>query len=217
MTDKQIKAARETLSKTSWNSYTPEQEQLRKELSCREMIISILVYRGVEGLFDKDGRIDYYLRSYAEYTSDAWNYIGMERVLELIEEQKADFEKAVVLRNTYTDHEGCTYNSIIWADDERRDDYWADGTRKLKGLYVNGIGAGDDQEEANHAYTLYDGLTHNEITVDQVIDQIKGDTPSGIEPEVIARDCRILGYDSTGLYFLTYDQFTGALDVWEAI
>lgn len=40
-----------------------------------------------------------------------------ERIIELIAEQRADFEKATVLRNVGSDSEGVSYNSIKWADD----------------------------------------------------------------------------------------------------
>lgn len=38
-------------------------------------------------------------------------------MLELFNEQKADFDKAIVFHNVYKDSEGCTYNSIKWEDE----------------------------------------------------------------------------------------------------
>ena len=120
MTRKEIEQAQKTLpSLYTYQEWTKEQRQLRRELSCREMINSILVYDGEQGLYDEDGQLDRYLQEYAneKYKNlDAW-YIGGKRVLELIEEQKADFAKAQVTTNAYTDAEGCTYNSVKWADE----------------------------------------------------------------------------------------------------
>ncbi len=38
-------------------------------------------------------------------------------MLELFDEQKADFDKAVVFHNVYEDSEGISYNSIKWEDE----------------------------------------------------------------------------------------------------
>ena len=43
--------------------------------------------------------------------------LGIKRVRELVAEQEADFAKAKVLRNVFTDSEGVAYNSVQWADD----------------------------------------------------------------------------------------------------
>lgn len=109
MTDKQIEQAKKALPK--WEAgkktvYTPEQEHLKKELWCRDMINSILCY---------DGKRDVIKNRYL------YNYIkdlGVDVVQRLIDEQIADFDKAVVLRNVHRDSEGISYNSIIRADDE---------------------------------------------------------------------------------------------------
>ncbi len=107
MTDKQIQAARETLPSV-YAQKTEEERKLERELFCREMINSILVYDGVKAL---DKEMDRYLLRYVKELSK-------DRVLELIKEQVADFEKAIVKRNVYTDWEGCTYNTCLWADEQ---------------------------------------------------------------------------------------------------
>lgn len=108
MTEKEIAKARETLP--SWRNgtpviYTDEQKQLDRELWCREMINSILVYHGKFNIMN-----DEYLKKYIKE-------LGLERVKELVDEQVEDFEKAIVLKNTSVDCEGVSYNSIIWADE----------------------------------------------------------------------------------------------------
>ena len=109
MTDKQIQAAKATLPQ--WVNgkapiLTPEQNQLRRELQCRDMINSILCYKGKENLMNN------------EYIADYIDDLGHDIVKRLCYEQIADFENATVKHNVHTDSEGISYNSIIWADDK---------------------------------------------------------------------------------------------------
>jgi hypothetical protein len=108
MTDKQIEQAKKTLPK--WEAgkktiYTPEQEQLKNELWCREMINSILCYDGPRNIMSN------------RYLYDYIKKLGIDTVQRLCDEQIEDFNKAVVRRNVCTDSEGVSYNSIIWADE----------------------------------------------------------------------------------------------------
>ena len=108
MTDKQIKEAKKLLPQ--WvpgkkTIYTPEQERLKEEIWCREMINSILLYNGKSNLNQ-----NYYLRKYIKS-------LGAETVQRLCDEQIADFEQAFVCKNVFTDSEGLSYSSIIWADE----------------------------------------------------------------------------------------------------
>ena len=82
---------------------TPEQKLLHRELDCREMINSCLIYGSK------------FLET--QYSEPYIEELGEKRVLELYNEQKADFDKAFVFHNVYTDSEGCTYNSIKWEDE----------------------------------------------------------------------------------------------------
>lgn len=82
---------------------TAEQKQLHRELDCREMINSCLCYGS-----------NFLESRYSEpYIQD----LGRERVIEIYNEQKIDFDKAIVLHNVYEDGEGVTYNSIKWEDE----------------------------------------------------------------------------------------------------
>lgn len=108
MTRKEIENVKYTLPK--WNRGIPpvltsEQKKLDKELSCRDMINSILCYHGTENIIDNR-----YLQSYIKE-------LGHDTVERLCNEQIADFEKAYVKRGIGPDSEGCYYNAIIWADD----------------------------------------------------------------------------------------------------
>lgn len=84
--------------------YSPEVETLIKEISCRKMIESILIYGGTNVEYDP------YMKSHIEE-------LGIERVRILIMEQKADFDNAVIHKNVHTDSEGVSYNSIVYADE----------------------------------------------------------------------------------------------------
>lgn len=125
MTDKQIQKAKDELNfkyygddvRTNDNlkrKWTKKDSILMEELSCRDMINSMLVY----GSSTDEGSwaFDQYLADY--YKGNVWKkpLLTKERVLELIAEQKKSFEKAVVSYNVYEDSEGCTYNSCDWGD-----------------------------------------------------------------------------------------------------
>ena len=94
---------------------------------------------------------------------------------------------------------------------------WADGTETTQAYHVMTVGADDsDQEEADFAYEIYDALTHNQMTADEAIKEItNGDLTADSDIEVVPRSAHNFGYSDDGQYFLTYDQYTGAFDVWE--
>ena len=109
MTRKEIEAMKNTLPK--WKDGKPpvltlEQELLSESLSCRSMINSILCYHGAKDIMQNP-----YLQKYFET-------LGPITVAKLANEQIEDFSKAKVLTDVYTDSEGLSYNSIIWADEQ---------------------------------------------------------------------------------------------------
>ena len=110
MTGKQIKALRDTIRGKDWRDLTPEQRTMDTELDCREMINSCLCYGSIRDFWRENYRGERYCDRYVRA-------LGMTRVRELSEEQEADFAKARVLHDVFTDSEGCTYNSIVWEDD----------------------------------------------------------------------------------------------------
>lgn len=117
MTQKEIDRAKKklpSLSNTSFKDWSEEDKRMSKELGARDMINSCLCYGGIKGFWEEcDWR--YGDKSYAApYIRE----LGRERVEQLVKEQIADFDKAKVLYNVYTDSEGLTYNTIVWADDE---------------------------------------------------------------------------------------------------
>ena len=79
---------------------------LKESLSCRDMINSILCYHGTNNIMNNP-----YLKKYIES-------LGTILVSLLVEEQTQDFSKATVLQNVLTDSEGCSYNRIIWHDEQ---------------------------------------------------------------------------------------------------
>ena len=109
MTGKEMQKAKDSLPK--WINgkppvFTIEQKQLEKELWCREMINSILIYNGKYNVINNR-----YLKDYIEE-------LGFETVEKLVKEQTEDFDRAIVLKNVSVDYEGVSYNSIIWADEQ---------------------------------------------------------------------------------------------------
>lgn len=109
MTGKEIEKLKNSLPK--WENGKPpvltaEQKQIDRELWCREMINSILIYHGKANIIN-----DEYLKKYIEE-------LGIETVEKLVKEQVEDFEKATVLHDVSRDYEGVSYNSIIWADEK---------------------------------------------------------------------------------------------------
>ena len=106
MTDKEIKKIRDEIPQFENGvpcKLTLEQKQLHRELDCRDMINSCLCYG------------QNFIES--RYSNPYIKELGKERVLELYNEQKADFDKAKVLYNVGKDSEGTTYNSVRWADE----------------------------------------------------------------------------------------------------
>ena len=102
MTWKQIEALRKSLP-IHYCDMTDEQYKLDKEIWCREMINSCLIYwTNFLNSHYKDKHI-----------KELWE----ERVKELYEEQLKDFKQAIVSHCVGVDWEGCTYNSIKWADE----------------------------------------------------------------------------------------------------
>lgn len=88
---------------------TEEQQWLSKELDCREMIDSILIYHGANQIREDSYFYGQYLRKYAQE-------LGVDTVSRLCDEQLADFQKACVFYGG-RDGEGISYRSIMWADE----------------------------------------------------------------------------------------------------
>lgn len=84
--------------------YTDSVKKEWEQLHCRGMINSILCYGGELSIENR------YLKPYVDT-------LGVAIVNRLIAEQKEDFSKATVLQNTFTDDEGLSYNTIVWADE----------------------------------------------------------------------------------------------------
>lgn len=99
MTRKEIERAKASLPKLG-TRYSAEQKRLSEEISCREMINSILCYHG-----EKEIERNRYM------TKHILN-LGIRRVREIIDEQISDFKKAKVIFNVVPG-----YNSIIWEDE----------------------------------------------------------------------------------------------------
>ena len=126
MTQKQIEKAKDELYFKYYGNecrvpenlkqpWTKEDEVLMEELSCRNMINSMLIYH--DSVEKGSWSYNRYLMSYV--TGTVYNhYHGLlteQRVDELIAEQKESFKKATVSFAGY-DSEGVSYNSCDWGD-----------------------------------------------------------------------------------------------------
>ncbi len=92
---------------------TPEQEVRKRELSCIEMINSILAYdcRGYSVAKDV---LEHEKNSYYNYLEDYITELGEDRVLELIQGQIDSVDTVNV--DVMYDSEGVSYNSIKWKE-----------------------------------------------------------------------------------------------------
>lgn len=114
MTDKELKDEYATLCKSGGGNrfegnYTEEQKRRWRELDCIEMINSLLAYDYAgesSAQHILSSQKDKYLK---RYVAD----LGETCVLSLIEGQINDIKD--ISRDVFTDSEGVTYNSIVWA------------------------------------------------------------------------------------------------------
>ena len=107
MTRKERKEIKEkSLWITERKNWNKKQQKLDAELSCTEMIDSIICYG--EKDFDKILN-DRYLMSYIQE-------LGIEKVKKLIKGQLD--EKPYIIKGVYTDCDGLTYNTMIFKDEE---------------------------------------------------------------------------------------------------
>ena len=120
MTEKEIKAAMDKIPHgyKAYNTATEEQKREYAELSCREMINSIMIYGNVNSPYnEEEDKLDKYLEDRWK-DKDSMFYVPRQRIIELVKEQQEDFKKAIVRVGVYTDSEGCTYNSCVWGDED---------------------------------------------------------------------------------------------------
>lgn len=90
---------------------TPEQEIRKRELSCIEMINSILAY-DCRGYSVANDVLKYEKNSYYNYLENYVTELGESRVLELIQGQIDSIDTINV--DVGQDSEGVSYNSIKW-------------------------------------------------------------------------------------------------------
>lgn len=94
-----------------------EDKRRFEEIRCIEMINSCLAYG------DDPYKVHdkwWYGHGYCKrtYMSDYEDKLGVEAVKKLVEQQREEFSKATILKNTHTDSEGVSYNTVIFADEK---------------------------------------------------------------------------------------------------
>ena len=121
MTDKQLDQIRAEIRAKGYGWINGEYhkppkkyELLGKELSCIEMINSILAYGGF-GYTAKEV-MQREERGYHNYLADYVKELGRDKVISLIQGQIDSID--YVKYNVGRDSEGVTYNSIIWKENE---------------------------------------------------------------------------------------------------
>lgn len=119
MTPKEIEAARKPFCRKSFSEMTEDEHRLYHELGWREYINSCLAYGQLHWAITQDNRIAEMIYRYGtDKTYSIGEWISEERAVEIAREQERDFNaRATVYCNTYTDHEGCTYNSVSWNEE----------------------------------------------------------------------------------------------------
>jgi hypothetical protein len=126
MTDRQLdqakKALREEMNAHGYGwingNYIkpPKKYYLRdREIWCIEMINSILAYQGA-GMTDAEKVMQMEECNYYNYLAEYVEMFGRDKVVALIQGQIDSIDR--VKHCVHTDSEGCTYNSIIWKDEE---------------------------------------------------------------------------------------------------
>ena len=133
MTSKQVDAARIDFSRKMADKYGDkygskmDDSELREstELSCRGMMISILAYEcdpsmniyEVIDILMNDEYIKAYITGKGKWGKKEYP-LGYDTVLELAKDMARDYcGKAKLSRNTFTDSEGLSYNSLTYDDE----------------------------------------------------------------------------------------------------
>ena len=127
MTDKQMKRIKDELDEKYYGNkplfkenlkmpISKQDETIYQELSCRDMINSILIY-GDNQCDENSYSFKNYLLPYTQKITYHKGLITLERLRELIKEQQESVAKAIVHKNVGCDSEGLMYNSITWEDE----------------------------------------------------------------------------------------------------
>ena len=113
MTDNQMNLIRKQLpliTQVPWSQWTEEQKRIDRELSCINMINSILAYDWSGQ--DAEWVMQHEEKAYHNYLAGYVEMFGREKVVELIQAQIDSIKE--IKRNVHADSEGCSYNSIVW-------------------------------------------------------------------------------------------------------
>ena len=125
MTDKQLNQAKQQLRDEmhakgyGWinGNYIHPSKRYKireEELSCIDMINSILAYQGA-GMTDAEAVMQMEENAYHNYLAKYVELFGREQVVALIQGQIDSID--YVQHNVHTDSEGCSYNSIVWKEE----------------------------------------------------------------------------------------------------
>lgn len=102
----------------AYQKWTVEEKCLDEQLSALSMLDSCFAYGGVSEFYVQKS-YNHDESYYDSYLSDYLKAGGLKKEFDkMLEIQKKHLSRCSVKHNTYTDGEGCSYNSIIDCDEE---------------------------------------------------------------------------------------------------
>lgn len=113
MTDKELRQFKNGLNQIRETVGSETIKKLDTICDCIDMINSILAY-SIDYKKDANELLDKELNSWHSYLSKYVEKLGKDIVLNLIKGQQSSIKE--IKKCVYTDYEGVTYNSIIWAE-----------------------------------------------------------------------------------------------------
>lgn len=136
-----------------YSDLSDEERRLYEELSCRSMINSILAYTKIDWTGDRPSAkeiVDAQEKKYKNYLKEYIDFLGKDRVIELVQEQMDIIED--VDWDISTDSEGLSYNSIKYKEsiDNSLDEklIQSDSDKAFKKNVATEIKAGKDPKQA---------------------------------------------------------------------
>lgn len=173
MTQKQIDQVRKELRKKTYKDWTEAEKRIDRELYCREMINSCLIYGSANyNFYNKESE------QFVCYAIDYVRELGEKRVKELFEEQCADFAKRlfiemyiptardvliIIVNGRMIDMARLDYNE---------DNYFGNNNRGVRyDIYINGYAEKTNlsENEVDYFLDIYEqrGFSASEIEIKQ--------------------------------------------------
>ena len=191
-TGNELKQEKQELYKDGYTNLTPEQKQREREISCIEMIDSLICYgpldesgkstfaNGEELVSEEEKHAHNYLKSYIEE-------LGRDKVVELADEQLRDIKE---IKYAGEDSEGVQYNSITYVDESLNESGYVGNAKIITELpKVNDqYGYKDHYVKKVTKLDTKDGYTTYEIVTQEKGSEDLGDTVDIAKWEVALKE-----------------------------